>query len=173
MKIKNIILLGILTAIIYMAPLSAHALFEPFRSNRVVPNQWTANFAGETTLDRVNVIATIESMDQEVSLTKNPNSPWNTVLPMQPIYKKIYRISFTPNDQPKIRVSYTLRKYKGSDNGENVDIFLSADNNSEFTFKIVSQPDGNMKAQYARKLSPGIMETGSFFLEPLLSVMNE
>ncbi len=140
------------------------ASFEPVRSNHVETQQWSATHAGETSIDGMDVIAILEVAQVAVNLDIN------SILPMDPIYRKMYRVSLIPVNQSDIRVKYSLRSTSvASTSGRTLNAFVNEDANQDFQFMIVDDGSGSLHAQFKRKIGSEILQSANFELLPAVS----
>lgn len=143
---------------------AAFSAFEPVRDNKAELQQWHATYTGETNIDNLDVLAVLEVSQEALNLNMH------SILPMDPIYKKIYRMSLIPVNQPDIRVKISLVPTTiASISGRTLNAFVNADKNQSIQLMIVDNGNGLLRVQYQRKVNADNLEAGVFELSPAVA----
>jgi len=131
---------------------------------RIVTDRWISTHMGQTQIDGINVVVTLET------LRKNFSMPGlNVAHPeFQNHVAKEYRLQVNAEENPTLRARYGLIPAQISNEGELAAALVSQDS-EEFHFVLAPAKDGSMMVSFTRQLGGGKTESGFFPLVPLLT----
>lgn len=131
---------------------------------RLVTDRWTSTHAGQTQIDGINVVVTLETLRKSFV-----SAEYTVALPeFQKHAQKEYRLQVSAEENPVLRARYGLVPAQISNEGELDNALVSLDS-EEFHFVVAPSKDGNMMVSYTRQVGGGKTESGSFWLMPLLT----
>lgn len=151
---------------------NSQAAFTEFKNDAIDPTPWKAIYAGEYQLDGMNVIVALESSEQEVVIPQVEAGMFQTVLPMAPIVKKVYRLKIVSSAQPELSVSYALISELSNEDGRISRIYRSKNAGSVEVF-INTQEGDTVLVQMTRKNLEGVAQQISFELAPMVHVLKK
>lgn len=146
---------------------AAEAGFNEINETRVAKASWTAAYVGETVVDNIPVLAALETAENEIVIPEMITGDMQTLVPLAPIKKKLYRITLTALENPNLKAAYKLEAQTASVDGQLRKVFLSSPD-SDIRFLITTEADGMLRAQFTKEVSPSILEQGEFRMEPAM-----
>lgn len=151
---------------------SAEAAFNEFKDSRVEKAAWTATHVGAAQLDGMNVVAALEVAEHEIVLPEMIAGEMQTLVPLAPVKKKVYRMTIVALENSKLKASFALESKVASVDGELRKVYLSAPS-EEIRFMITTEADSKLHVRYSKKVNESQSEEGEFFLEPAVQALRK
>lgn len=143
----------------------AHAEFNEFRESTVERAAWTATYVGEAEIDQVPVLAALEQAEHEITIPEMMTGDFQSLVPLAPVKKKIYRLTLIAKENPRLKASYTLESKVASVDGQLRKVFLSSED-ANFRVLITPEDDGVLRVRYVKQ-----NEQGEFTLSPAVRTL--
>jgi hypothetical protein len=137
---------------------------------KVETSKWVATHAGNTQIDGLEVVASLETVTHEIEIPKELANKMNTLVPLVSLKKKSVRIALTAVENPSLRVKFPLVGRNVSVDGVTRFAYIT-ESDSDFQFLIVADDENNLTASYVRKISPNDFEEGEIQLSALPSIL--
>lgn len=136
-----------------------------------VLDSWKLTHFGRAQIEGKNVIVSLEEAFTVVKMPGDGHG-FQTVLPLNPIYKRMYRLNITSEDNADLKASFPIVKKLANIEGVLMNVLMSEEQNSEhlgFKFTVISEKDHSMMVKFNRT-GFGIESTqGEIRLFPILS----
>lgn len=152
-------------ALILTNVVAAQADFSEFRESTVERAAWTVAFVGEAEIDQLPVVATLEQAEHEISIPEMVTGDFQSLVPLAPVKKKVYRLTLIAKENANLKASYTLDAKVASVDGQLQKVFLNTDN-ANFRVLITPEQDGTLRVRYTKQ-----DEQGEFLLSPAVHTM--
>ena len=134
---------------------------------RLELNSWKAVYAGNTQMDGMEVVAVLEKTESTLTLPSPIVANLQTLVPLQPMVQKNFRLSLVAQDQPNIKVSFPLQARTITMDGRPTLAYFSTPRlGDQFEFALISRPDNTLQVQYRRAAGENT-ETGEFSLSQI------
>jgi len=99
---------------------------------RIETTSWTTTHAGQIKLDGLDVVAALETINQQIQVPTVLVNSLQTLVPFNPVNKKSYRLQLAAVENPALRAHFELEGRTVSVNGVIRFAYLSKGNIQDF-----------------------------------------
>ncbi len=146
----------------------AQADFSPVSeyTTRLPSAQWATTHVGTATLGDLNVMASLEVTEQRFEVPEAMANQLQTLISIEPVTKKAFRLHLTAGEAGELRADYTLAPELLSGDHAFRDGFVSVPSlHHEYTFVVIPLDGGALRVTCKRKADGALVS--EFSLNPV------